>query len=379
MNAAVTFDGAPEQGTINFSVGQPSADLLPLALLNDACARFFAGALPLELNYGERQGDQRFRAALASFLNGAGDSTAAADDLLLTGGISQALDFVCARLTKPGDTVFVEEPSYPYAIPIFRDHGLNIVGIPLDGRGMDLDRCERELERHRPKLLYTIPSFHNPTGQTLGQERRERLVELGRRHGFVILADEVYQLLHHGTPPPSSFGALAKDGRVLSLGSFSKIVAPGLRLGWIQTDAASMRVLLASGSLVSGGNFNHFTSHVVRQLLENGELVSNIARLRSSYAARAQAMDEALQTHFGGIATWQKPLGGYFFWLELPGDVVATDLQEAARAAGTGFLPGTACSTGGGLRNSLRLSFAHYRVPEIHEGIARLRTGLGRI
>jgi DNA-binding transcriptional MocR family regulator len=243
---------------------------------------------------------------------------------------------------------------------------------------MDLYRCERELARHRPKLLYTIPSFHNPTGQTLGQERRERLVELGRAHGFVILADEVYQLLHHGTPPPPSFGALAKDGIVLSLGSFSKIVAPGLRLGWIQTDEALMRVLLASGSLVSGGNFNHFTSHIVRQLLENGELASNITRLRSSYAGRAQAMDEALQTHFGGIATWQKPLGGYFFWLELPAGVVAADLQAAARAAGTGFLPGTACSTAGGLGNGLRLSFAHYPVPEIHEGIARLKRAIVR-
>jgi 2-aminoadipate transaminase len=141
-----------------------------------------------------------------------------------------------------------------------------------------------------------------------------------------------------------------------------------------------MRVLLASGSLVSGGNFNHFTSHVVRQLLENGELDSNIVRLRSSYAARAQAMDEALQTHFDGIATWQKPLGGYFFWLELPDGVNAADLQEAARAAGTGFLPGTACSSAeGGLKHCLRLSFAHYTVPEIHEGIVRLRTGLGRI
>jgi DNA-binding transcriptional MocR family regulator len=378
MNAAVTFDGAPEQGTINFGVGQPSADLLPLALLRGACQRFFALAQPLELNYGQRQGDARFRAALASFLSAAPGYAATPDSLMLTSGISQALDFVCGRLTQPGDTVFVEEPSYPYALPIFRDHGLNIVGIPLDGRGMDLDRCERELARHRPKLLYTIPSFHNPTGQTLGQERRERLVELGREHGFVILADEVYQLLHHGTPPPPSFGTLAKDGSVLSLGSFSKIVAPGLRLGWIQTNEELMRVLLASGSLVSGGNFNHFTSHIVRQLLENGDLASNIARLRSSYAARAEAMDEALQTHFGGIASWQKPLGGYFFWLDLPAGVDAADFQEAARAAGTGFLPGTACSTAGGLRNGLRLSFAHYPVPEIHEGIARLKRAFVR-
>ena len=122
---------------------------------------------------------------------------------MLTGGISQALDFACSRLTRPGDTVFVEEPSYPYSFPIFRDHGLKIVVIPLDGDGMDLAECERQLMQHRPKLLYTIPSYNNPTGQTLGQERRERLVDLGRTHGFIIAADEVYQLLYHGAPPPA--------------------------------------------------------------------------------------------------------------------------------------------------------------------------------
>ncbi|MGH8130857.1 MAG: PLP-dependent aminotransferase family protein [Steroidobacteraceae bacterium] len=373
MSLAATFDGAPEQGTINFSVGQPSADLLPLALLHGACGRFFAGAQPLELNYGERQGDARFRAALAAFLVDAGDASASPQSLMLTAGISQALDFACSRFTRPGDTVFVEEPSYPYSFQIFRDHGLNVVGIPLDGNGMDLERCERELARHRPKLLYTIPSYHNPTGQTLGRERRERLVELSRKHDFIIAADEVYQLLHHGTPPPASFGTLGKHGNVLSLGSFSKILAPGLRLGWIQTTMELMQTLLSSGALVSGGNFNHFTSHVVRQLIESGELAAFVARLRASYAARAEAMDTALGKHFSGIASWRRPEGGYFFWLELPGQADVAAFEAAAREAGTGFLPGVACSTAAGLKHCLRLSFAHYSVPDIHDGIARLR------
>jgi DNA-binding transcriptional MocR family regulator len=378
MSLAATFDGAPEQGTINFSVGQPSADLLPLKLLRGACERFFAGAQPLELNYGERQGDARFRAALAAFLGDAGGSAADPQSLMLTGGISQALDFACSRLTRPGDTVFVEEPSYPYSFPIFRDHGLKIVGIPLDGEGMDLRECERQLAQHRPKLLYTIPSYNNPTGQTLARERRERLVELSRQHGFIIAADEVYQLLYHAAPPPASFGTLIDRGNVLSLGSFAKILAPGLRLGWIQASAELMRTLTASGVLVSGGNFNHFASHIVRQLMESGELPPFVAHLRASYAARAEAMDQALRKHFTGIARWTKPAGGYFFWLELPAGVDAAGLQDAARAAGTGFLAGTACSTSGVLKNCLRLSFAHYSAPDIHEGVARLARALCR-
>jgi len=376
MSLAATFDGAPEQGTINFSVGQPSADLLPLALLRGACERFFASAQPLELNYGERQGDPRFRAALAGLLSNAGGVEASPQSLMLTGGISQALDFVCSRFTRPGDTVFVEEPSYVYSFQIFRDHGLKIVGIPLDGQGMDIEQCELKLAEHRPKLLYTIPAYNNPTGQTLSHERRERLVALSRKHGFIIAADEVYQLLHHGAPPPASFGTLVGRGNVLSLGSFSKILAPGLRLGWIQSNAELMGILTASGVLVSGGNFNHFTSHIVRQLIENGELAPFIAYLRSSYAARAEAMDKALRTHLDGLATWQKPQGGYFFWLKLPDDINTEDLKAAAREAGTGFLPGPACSMAGGQKNCLRLSFAHYTVPDIHDGIGRLRKAL---
>jgi len=378
MSGKATFDGAPERGQINFSVGQPSADLLPLALLGTAGERFFACAEPLELNYGQRQGDARFRAALAAFLAEASGSPVDPDTLMLTGGISQALDFVCGRFARPGDTVFVEEPSYPYSFQIFRDHGLEIVGVPVDGAGLDIARFEQELARRRPKLVYTIPAFHNPTGQVLDRTRRERLIALSREHGFVIVADEVYQFLHHGAPPPPSFGTLAQDGNVLSLGTFSKILAPGLRLGWIQTSPKLMQTLLASGALVSGGNFNHFTSHVVRQVMESGELAAFVATLRSSYAERAEAMDTALRQHLGGRAQWRKPDGGYFFWLELPADTDCATFEAAARAAGTGFLPGAACSTSGGLRHCIRLSFAHYSPSDIRDGIARLAKALGR-
>ena len=376
MSGKVSFDGEPERGVIDFGVGQPSADLLPLPLVRAASERFFANAEPLELNYGEKQGDARFRTALAEFLTRAGGHAASAESLFLTAGTSQALDFVCLRFTRPGDTVFVEEPTYFLAFQIFRDHGLNIVGIPMDGEGIDLDRFEQELARRPPRLVYTIPSFNNPTGQTMSHERRERLVALSCKHGFIIAADEVYQLLHFGAPPPPALGTFVEQGNVLSLGSFSKILAPGMRLGWIQTDAERVNTLLASGSIISGGNFNHFGSHIVRQMLEDGSLARQLGETRASYGARADAMDEALHEHLRGIATWQKPQGGYFFWLTLPGHLKAVDLQAAARAAGTGFQAGTKCSSAGGLQNCLRLCFAFYTVPEIREGIARLGRAL---
>jgi DNA-binding transcriptional MocR family regulator len=357
---------------IDFGVGQPSADLLPVDLLRAGSERYFANAEALDLNYGNKQGDQRFRAALAGFMTSVSGHAASPESLFLSCGNSQALDFICRQFTQPGDTVFVEEPTYFLAFRIFRDHGLNIVGIPMDENGMDIDRFERALDRHRPKLVYTIPSFHNPTGRTLTRERRERLAALSREYGFIIVADEVYQFLHYGDPPPPSFGTMVEPGNVLALGSFSKILAPGMRLGWIQANAVLIRRMLASGVIISGGNFNHFTSHVVCQLAENGMLAAHLEHLRVTYAARVEAMDQALREHLGEWATWEVPLGGYFFWLTLPEGTDATGLQSAARLAGTGFQPGAACSNSGSLSNCLRLSFAHYGAAEIREGIERL-------
>ena len=145
---------------------------------------------------------------------------------MLTGGISQALDFVCGRFARPGDVVFVEEPSYPYSFQIFRDHGLEVVGVPMDGAGMDVGRLERLLAERRPKLVYTIPAFHNPTGQVMDRARRDRLVALSREHGFIVVADEVYQHLYHGDPPPPSFGTLGRARATCSRSAPSRRSSP---------------------------------------------------------------------------------------------------------------------------------------------------------
>lgn len=372
MSKKVTFDGAPDPGTINFGVGQPSADLLPVDLMRIAADDFLRSAQPIELNYGERQGDVRFLEKLAALLSDGYGSAVAAESLFVTAGNSQALDFVCALFTRPGDTVIVEEPSYFLAFQIFADHGLNIVSVPVDEEGMDIDRLEQELRRTSPKMLYTIPSFHNPGGQSMSAARRERLADLSRKHDFLIAADEVYQLLWYKQAPPPALGTLTDRGNILSLGSFSKILAPGLRLGWIQTSSELMERLLDSGAINSGGSFNHFTSHVVRHAIELGLQQSWLLKLRQAYGSRVQAMDEALREHIGDLATWQRPGGGYFFWLKFAKSVNTTDLKLKAAHHQTGFQPGENFSSGVGLKNYLRLSFAHYKEADIHEGVARL-------
>jgi aspartate/tyrosine/aromatic aminotransferase len=180
---------------INFGVGQPSEDLLPVDLVRTASADFLAVAHPLELNYGERQGDEGFRRSLAGLLTREYESDVTADSLFVTAGNSQALDFVCGEFAHWGDTVFVEEPSYFLAHQIFRDHGLNPIGIPVDSDGLVIEALHEALTRHRPTLVYTIPSFHNPGGQSLSVERRKELARLSLEHDFVVVADE-----DHGGP-----------------------------------------------------------------------------------------------------------------------------------------------------------------------------------
>ena len=368
----VTFDSDPAPGTVNFGIGQPSPDLMPTALLRRASDAFLAASAPLDLNYGERQGSAGFRSALAEFLSEQYGSPTGAETLFVTAGNSQALDFVCGQFANAGDTVFIEEPSYFLAHQIFADHGLRIVGIPMDRGGMCMDALRQELTRHSPALLYTIPSYHNPCGVTMEEERRREVARLSRKHGFVIAADEVYQMLHYSETPPPAFGTLLADGNILSLGSFSKIMAPALRLGWIQASPDLMDRILATGVVNSGGSFNHFTSLVLQEAIESGQQSAWLESLQSVYAQRLSTMQQALEQHFDGLAEWETPKGGYFFWLRLAPGVETARLKPLAASYQTGFQPGGVFSCQDGFRNYIRLSFAHYTDPEIRDGVARL-------
>lgn len=379
MSSIVTFDGEAPEGTINFGIGQPSADLLPLELVRKASQAFFDEAQPFELNYGVTQGDGRFLESLAGFLSEGYAATATADELFVTGGNSQALDLVSLVFASPGDTVFVEEPSYFLAFQIFRDHGLNIVAIPVDEEGLCVESLERQLANHNPVFLYTIPSYHNPGGQSTTDVRRRRIVELAQEHDFLIVADEVYQLLNYFDAPAPAYGTMTSSERVVSLGSFSKILAPGMRLGWIQTAPKLRARLSANGFINSGGSINHISSLIVRKAIDNGSLDAHIATLRTVYRVRVEAMDAALQQYFEGVATWRRPDGGYFFWVRFDDSVDTQRYQQEAQDKETGFQPGAVFSSKGELHNYLRLSFAHYTTEQILKGVGRLATVLRQV
>ena len=325
---------------------------------------------PSFLQYGAEPGDGYFRADLAQFLTRHYCLSTDPDHLFVTGGISQALDLICTVFTRPGEVIFVEEPTYFLSLGIFQDHLLQIVPIPTDGQGLDVDALEAALKWHKPALVYTIPTFQNPTGASLSSGRRKRLVELSQEHGFLIVADEVYQLLSYGQAPPPSLAQYTDTGGVLSLGSFSKILAPGLRLGWVQAAPALLERLSQSGWVASGGGLNPFTSAIVRSALELDLQEQHLQKLRATYQGRLAAMLEALAQ--ASLEPRYVPGGGYFVWLELDSSVNTQSLLEQAVQAGVRYQPGSKFSSQGHFSNALRLCFAYYEIPELQMGIQRL-------
>jgi DNA-binding transcriptional MocR family regulator len=359
-------------GFIDLGLGDPPLSLLPLDLIRRAAEGRLSQDDNRFLQYGAEQGDGYFRLALADFLAKGYGFPVNADHLFVTTGISSALDLLCTLFTRPGDTVFVEEPSYFLALRIFADHGLRVVSVQTDEAGLVIGALEEALEAHRPKFLYTIPTFQNPSGHTLTQERRERLVALSKKQGFLVLADEVYHFLHYTAQPPKSFGAYVETESIISLGSFSKILAPGLRLGWMQAHPKIIQRLAGCGLLDSGGGLNPFTSAIVRSLIEDAGLEQNIAKLVEIYGGRVKVMEAALRRYLP-MAEFTVPHGGYFFWVRLPKGSDAAELQRRAEAFKVGFRPGIRFSSQGGLRDYIRLSHVYYDAAQIEEGLRRLR------
>ncbi len=356
-------------GVIDLSIGQPGADVLPLELLQQATHHALSNADRNVLQYGADAGDDYFRNSLANFLTTHYGEDIKPESLLTTNGISQALGMICTLFTKPGDTIIVEEPTYFLAFNIFADYDLKIVAVPIDGDGLCVDELEPLLKKHQPKFIYTIPTFQNPSGVTLSLARRERLLELAEKYNCLIVADEVYHLLSYSTPPPKPLGCFESD-HVLSLGSFSKILAPGWRLGWVQTSPALLAKLTNYGVIASGGGLNPFTATVVRSVLDLGLQANYLTHLERIYAERSSTLVAALREHLPELQIADVQ-GGYFVWLRLPG-VDTTKLLEQAKLHKLGFQPGVKFSGQGKLSDYLRLSFAYHPSEQLRQGSKRL-------
>ena len=361
-----------EEGVIDFGIGQPGLDILPREILENAAAHRLKTNDATFLNYGYNAGDGYFLIELARFLEPHYQKPVDPLELFVTAGSSQGLDLVCTQFTQPGDVVIVEEPTYFLAHQIFKDHGLITVGVEMEQDGIDLQDLEIKIKRCRPKMVYVIPAFQNPTGYSLSMEKASKLAELSKKYDFIVVADEVYQLLNFSMadqPPP--LANFINDGNILSLGTFSKILAPGLRLGWIQTNKKYRSKLQESGYVISGGSVNHFTTAIIRSVLETGQQESFLNQLKTIYSSRISVMHDALQELIPQ-AKWQRPDGGFFFWLDMGEGFDATTANEQAEKQKIGFQPGSVFTTDGSLNHFIRLSFAYYGEQDIRTGIEKL-------
>src|SRR5262245_9478194 len=364
-------------GIIELGWGHPNAALLPVADMRRAAIEALDRDGAAALAYGADQGAGPLLAWLRERIERTEGCTVAPDEIMITGGVSQALDQICTLCTRPGDVALVEAPTYHLAVRILRDHPLDLVPVPADADGIQVDALATTIAELRktnrpPRLLYLVPTFHNPTGVSLSAERRTTLVELAAAEELLIVEDDVYRELAYDGPAPPSLWSIAPSGTVARLGSFAKSLAPGVRLGWLTADRALVGRIAGSGLVDSGGGVNHFAAMVVAALCSSGLFEAQVARLRAAYRAQRDTLLEGLAEHLPPGCIWEVPAGGFFVWVRLPPGLDAAELLPHAEAAGVAYLPGERFFVGGGEANALRLAFSLYAPEELVEAARRL-------
>ena len=362
---------------VPLSFGFPYPDSFPNGELLSAAESLFEAEGDCALQYGGGERADALSTVVAERARDRGiDCTT--DEIHVTNGATNAIDTVCQTFLDPGDTVFVESPTFMGALRLFRNYDVDIEGFDVDGDGLDVDAvadalAERDAaDEPLPTLLYTIPNFHNPTGVTLSGERRERLLELAETYDFVVLEDDPYgQLRYDGAEPPP-IKAFDESGRAIRVNTFSKTIAPGVRTGWIIAEEPTVEQF----DRVNAGGEPSFTRGLITSYAADGRLERAVDELCAGYEERRDRMLESLEERMPPGTTWSEPDGGFFVWLEFPEGIDAEELLPDAIDAGVTYLPGSFFyADDGGTRNA-RISFSHVSPAEIDEGIEALASAV---
>jgi len=370
-------DFDPHIERISFLYGLPDPASLPAADVAAAAVAALESHGHIALQYGRVGGYPALVNYLRAKLKRTQMMEVPEDGILLTAGSTQALTQVAQLLVDRGDAVISEDPTWPGGVALFRQIGARVIPAPMDEAGIRMDVLEARLaelraEGTRPKFIYTIPNFQNPFGVTLSLARRERLLALAREYDTFILEDDAYNdLRFEGEPLPALYALDARDGgsRVITLGTLSKVLAAGMRLGWVVAPPALIRRV---AGLRGDGGVAPFASTTAAEFCHAGKLEPHIEQLKTLYRARRDAMLAALSEHMPEGVTWTVPEGGFFIWLTAPDTVDVRTLFPQAIAAGIDYLPGIACRFDGGGTHEMRLSFSVMPEARIREGIARL-------
>ncbi|WP_025602675.1 aminotransferase-like domain-containing protein [Burkholderia sp. WSM2230] len=381
------FKYLAEPGMISFAGGYPASDLFDVEGLQQAAARAYQDA-NLCLQYGPTDGLPRLKHELVNLMTRRGVSCSP-NEMLVTTGSQQGLDLLLRVLVNPGDVVLTEQPAYPATLQALRLQQANIVSLPVDAHGLDVDYLATLLASGtiaRPKLLYTVPTFANPTGATITRERRIALLKLAVQYQFVIVEDDPYgDLRFSGDAVPSILSLAAQvDGSrdwVVHFASLSKIVAPGLRVGWTIAPAEIARRCVIAKQTVDLCS-TPWTQAIAAEYLADGALERHLPRITAMYGRKCEALSDALHSELGGALEFHRPEGGMFVWARLnendSGSVIdASALLQRAIENKVIFVPGKAFFADKVDAASLRLSFAAPGIADIEEGVRRLKRAYG--
>src|SRR5215207_9814255 len=361
---------------ISLAGGLPDTSTFPPDSYAALMQRVAAESCARALQYAPTEGLEVVKKCIVEVMEAEGIHGVDTDDVLVTTGGQQVIDLVCKTLIDPGDVIVAEAPTYPGAVPTFMSYQADVVQIAMDDDGMRIDELEETLDRldaegRRPKFIYTIPNFQNPAGVTLSLPRRRRLVEVAHERELLVLEDNPYGLLRYEGEPLPTLHSLDHGEFVIYLGTFSKILSPGIRLGWTTAPAPvleKMNLGKQGADLCSPA----FSQMFVGSYFEHDRWQDYLHALKELYRRRRDTMLDALSEHFPREASWTRPQGGLFIWATLPEYIDTTDLLAAALSRNVAFVPGRAAYLDGRGGSSLRLNFSGVDEVAIREGVRRI-------
>ncbi len=363
------FKMIAKPGMISFAGGNPSPAALPDDVVGKLAGDVLATNGKAILQYGATEGYPPFLESLKKYAEEQLECEIPA--ILPTTGSTQAMDLLCKALIDPGDVILVENPSFLGNLQCMKLYQAQLVPVESDEDGLIVEELEKAMQEHHPKMLYVIPTFQNPTGKTLAADRRQPIAELAAKYGVVVAEDDPYRDLRYDGSPCRSIKSYDKEGWVVFLGSFSKIISPGLRVGYMAGDPRLLRKC-TMGKQSTDVHTANLNQAIVDQFLRRNLLPDHISTICKSYKAQMEAMLEELETFPAGT-NYVKPEGGLFIWVELPEGVDAKALLETAVERHVAYVPGTHFYANGGHANTFRLNFSNSTIDQIHTGMAVLR------
>ena len=360
---------------ISLAGGLPDTSTFPPESFAAQMTRIAQESSAEALQYGPTEGFAQTKECLRELMRAEGMDPDPEDVIVTTGG-QQAIDLIAKTLVDPGDVVIAEAPTYPGAVPVFCSYQAETLQIEIDTDGMRVDLLEQLLDRlaaegRRPKFIYSVPTFQNPAGVTMSAARRRRLVEVAHERELLVVEDNPYGLLRYEGEPVEPLYKLDGGDYVIYVGTFSKILSPGIRLGWLCAPPPVMAKVVL-GKQAADLCTSTLSQYFVREYFAEGRWLDYVGELIDVYRVRRDAMLDSLQRHFPGQASWSHPQGGLFLWATLPGYIDTTDLLARALRDNVAFVPGAAAFVDGSGRHAMRLNFSGSSEDEIREGIRRI-------